>query len=133
MTKEADIKQKTLELGFDAAGIATADPVDAGHIDYFKGWLDAGFAAKMGYLQRNIEKRFDPGQLLKGAQSVICVALNYRPAADELFEDLGTNDPVLAIACFAICVRPKQQGTSMWTTVRLFSEFAFKIWASLSM
>ena len=87
MTKEADIKQKTLELGFDAVGIATADPVDAGHIDYFEGWLDAGFAAKMGYLHRNIEKRFDPGQLLKGARSVICVALNYRPAADELFED----------------------------------------------
>ncbi len=76
-----------MELGFDAAGITTADGVDAEHIEYFKGWLDDGFAAKMSYLHRNIEKRFEPGQLLKGAKSVICVALNYRPAAEEIFDD----------------------------------------------
>ena len=76
-----------MELGFDAVGITTADPVDAGVAEYFKSWLGDGCAAKMGYLHRNIEKRFDPGQLLNGARSVICVALNYRPAADELSED----------------------------------------------
>ena len=81
------IKQYCMELGFDAAGITTADGVDAEHIEYFKGWLDDGFAAKMSYLHRNIEKRFEPGQLLKGAKSVICVALNYRPAAEEIFDD----------------------------------------------
>ncbi|MHC5182669.1 MAG: tRNA epoxyqueuosine(34) reductase QueG, partial [Planctomycetota bacterium] len=81
------IKQYCMELGFDAAGITTADGVDAEHIEYFKAWLDDGFAAKMGYLGRNIEKRFDPGQLLKGAKSVICVALNYRPAAQGICDD----------------------------------------------
>ena len=87
MTTEADIKQKALALGFEAVGITTADSVDAEFIKYFKAWLDAGCAAKMGYLHRNIDKRFDPRQLLKGARSVICVALNYRPAAEETSED----------------------------------------------
>jgi epoxyqueuosine reductase len=87
MTIEVDIKQKALALGFDAVGITTANIVDTSHVEHFKGWLDAGCAAKMDYLHRNIDKRFDPGQLLKGGRSVICVALNYRPAAEELSED----------------------------------------------
>jgi epoxyqueuosine reductase len=81
------IKQYCMELGFDAVGITTTDPVDAELVAFFKAWLGDGCAAKMGYLHRNIDKRFDPGQLLKGARSVICVALNYRPAAEELSED----------------------------------------------
>ena len=97
MTTETNIKKKTFNLGFDAVGITTAEAVDAEHIDYFKGWLDGGFAAKMSYLHRNIEKRFDPGQLLKGARSVICVALNYRPARDDL-----TDDPPVRIARFGL-------------------------------
>ena len=85
-----------MELGFDAVGITTADPVDAELIEYFKAWVDDGCAAMMGYLGRNIDKRFDPEQLLKGARSVICVALNYRPARDDL-----TDDPPVRIARFA--------------------------------
>ncbi|MHC5185454.1 MAG: tRNA epoxyqueuosine(34) reductase QueG, partial [Planctomycetota bacterium] len=90
------IKQYCMELGFDAVGITTADPVDAELIEYFKAWVDDGCAAMMGYLGRNIDKRFDPEQLLKGARSVICVALNYRPARDDL-----TDDPPVRIARFA--------------------------------
>ena len=97
MTMESDIKEKALELGFDAVGITTAEPVDAVQVDYFHRWLEAGCAAKMAYLHRNIEKRFDPEKLLNGAQSVICVALNYRPQADEL-----PADPELRIANFAL-------------------------------
>ena len=86
MSLEEKIKQKAFDLGFDAAGITTADPVDAAHSEYFQQWLDDGCAAEMGYLHRNIDKRFDPGQLLKGAKSVICVALNYRPECGRSFQ-----------------------------------------------
>ena len=85
-----------MELGFDAVGITTAEPVDTSHAERFKAWLDAGCAAKMGYLHRNSEKRLDPAKLLTGAKSVICVALNYRPAAGELAEN-----PNIRIAHFA--------------------------------
>jgi epoxyqueuosine reductase len=97
MSLEAKIKQKALELGFNAVGITTADPVDPAHIDTFRKWLDDGCAAKMAYMHRNIDKRFDPEQLLKGAKSVICVALNYRPQNSEL-----TDAPSVRIARFAL-------------------------------
>ena len=33
----------------------------------------------MEYMHRNFEKRTDPGMLLEGAQSVICLGMNYKP------------------------------------------------------
>ena len=104
MSLEEKIKQKALELGFDVAGITTADPVDAAHSEYFQQWLDDGCAAEMGYLHRNIDKRFDPGQLLEGAKSVICVALNYRPECGRSFQLRDSKleaCPTLRIARFA--------------------------------
>ncbi len=75
-----------MELGFDAVGITSAEPVEAEHVRRYSQWLDDGCAAKMDYLQRNTEKRFAPAQLLAGAKSVICVVLNYRPPQDQLPE-----------------------------------------------
>jgi len=105
MNLEATIKQKALELGFDAAGITTTEPVATAHAAYFQKWLDDGCAAKMAYMHRNIDKRFDPGQLLKGARSVICVALNYRPHCGRsilLREGKRQAHPALRIANFAL-------------------------------
>ncbi|MHC4988799.1 MAG: tRNA epoxyqueuosine(34) reductase QueG [Planctomycetota bacterium] len=96
MSFEQQIKQKALELGFDAVGITTAEPVAAAHIAYFQRWLADGNAGQMAYLHRNSEKRFDPAGLLAGAKSVICVALNYRPAKNDLPEN-----PPIRIARFA--------------------------------
>ena len=96
MGLESQIKQKALDLGFDAVGITTAAPVDIAHVEYFKSWLDAGCAAKMDYMHRNIEKRFHPSKLLTGAKSVICVALNYRLRKEEQIEN-----PPVRIARFA--------------------------------
>jgi len=73
------IRQFCMDLGFDAVGITTAEPVEAAHVDYFQQWLADGHAGEMSYMHRNIEKRFDPAKLLAGAKSVVCVALNYRP------------------------------------------------------
>ena len=95
MSIEAKIKQKALDLGFDVVGITSAEPVDMAQFEYFQQWLDAGCAAKMAYMHRNIEKRFNPAKLLTGARSVICVSLNYRPQGE-----LAENPPV-RIARFA--------------------------------
>ncbi len=97
MSLESDIRQKAINLGFDAVGITTAEPVASAQVDYFNQWLDVGCAADMGYMGRNIEKRFDPAKLLTGAKSVICVMLNYRPKPDEL-----PDNPALRIANFAL-------------------------------
>jgi len=80
MTLENDIKYQALELGFDAAGITDAAPIDPDHVRNLRAWLKAGYAGKMDYMHRNLEKRINPAALLAGAQSVIVLALNYKPA-----------------------------------------------------
>lgn len=73
------IKQKACELGFDLIGITNADAIDGNDTRYFCNWLTSGYAAEMAYMHRNIEKRVNPAKLLPDAESVICLALNYRP------------------------------------------------------
>lgn len=84
MNLESQIRQKGIELGFDRVGFTTAAPLEPVYAIYHHHWLAAGCAARMGYLHRNNDKRFAPDRLLDGAQSVICVALNYRPNKTEL-------------------------------------------------
>lgn len=79
MSLARDIKQKAHRLGFDLAGITDASPLNADQIELLAHWLDAGYAGQMSYMQRNFENRIDPAKLLKNAQSLIVVGLNYTP------------------------------------------------------
>ena len=66
--------------GFVLAGIA-----DAGGTKYaevLNQWLDDGKHGEMGYLAEHREVRLDPGRLLAGAKSIICVADAYFPVAN---------------------------------------------------
>lgn len=76
---EQEIKDKALELGFDAVGITDASPVGREHIEHFETWLQRGYAGRMDYMHHNLDKRIDPARLRRGAESVIVVALNYKP------------------------------------------------------
>jgi epoxyqueuosine reductase len=73
------IKQQGRRLGFDLVGITTAEAISPEHIDWFKDWLGKGCPEKLRYMHRNIAVHSDPAKLLAGAQSVICVGLNYKP------------------------------------------------------
>ena len=79
-TIEQKIKDKALELGFDACGIAKATAVSSNHREQLRDWLDKGYAAGMQYMHNHEDKRTDPTLLVEGAKSVICVALNYFPS-----------------------------------------------------
>lgn len=73
------ITQEARRLGFDYCGFA---PVrEAAHADFFAGWLAAGRAGEMTYLERNQEKRRDPARLAEhGAppfRTVIALGVNY--------------------------------------------------------
>lgn len=74
-----DIKLKALDLGFDLAGITDAAPLDDKHFKILTDWLALGFAGRMDYMKRNLDKRTNPAKLLENARSVICVGLNYNP------------------------------------------------------
>jgi len=63
-------------------------------------WLKAGYAGQMNYMHRNFQKRINPAKLLEGAQSVICVALNYTPAKTQL-KQAEPNAPTGRVANYA--------------------------------
>jgi len=81
MCLEQEIKDKARQLGFDAVGITDAAPLAPADIEHLRAWLASGCAGAMGYMQRNFEKRVHPAALLDEAESVIVVALNYKPQA----------------------------------------------------
>jgi epoxyqueuosine reductase len=71
----ASLRQRALELGFDACRITSAAAPE--HAAHFEQWLAAGRHGEMAYLERNTHKRIDPQHVLPGARSVVCVAAAY--------------------------------------------------------
>ena len=79
---QATIRQKGLDLGFDALGITHGLPVSTTHAQHFDQWLLQGHAGSMGYMGRHRDKRLSP-QLFHGpTESIIIVGLNYKPERD---------------------------------------------------
>jgi len=75
----SDIKRRARELGFDACGIAPA--AAHGELQFFREWLDRGYAGTMTYLHRSAAKRADVRQVMPSAQSVIVTATLYQTDA----------------------------------------------------
>jgi epoxyqueuosine reductase len=71
----AHVKETGRRLGFDLVAVGPAGPPD--HAAAFEGWLDAGHAGTMAYLERARDKRVDPERVLPGVRSVVACALGY--------------------------------------------------------
>jgi epoxyqueuosine reductase len=99
MSLEQQIKDKALALGFDAVGITDASPLGPEHVKHFRAWLRSGYTGRMDYMHRNLEKRVNPAKLLENAESVIVVALNYRPPSAAVGRTVPaiTSDPTEAV------------------------------------
>ena len=69
------IRERALELGFDACQFTTARPPDSAA--QFQRWLEAGRHGQMTYLERTAGKRMEPGRVLAGARSIITLAVSY--------------------------------------------------------
>jgi len=98
MSLTDDIKRKAIELGFDLVGITDASPIDNRQVELFNKWLASGFAAQMNYMHKNLETRINPGKLLKNAQSVIIVGLNYKPPRSNQSPDVAPTGKVAIYA-----------------------------------
>lgn len=70
------IKAKAEALGFMDCGIAAARRLDE-HEAPLKSWLKEQRHGRMAYMNRNVEKRLDPRELMPGARSIIVVLQNY--------------------------------------------------------
>ncbi|MCX7987136.1 MAG: tRNA epoxyqueuosine(34) reductase QueG [Bacteroidales bacterium] len=74
------IKAKALELGFDACGIASAEPLDE-EKNNLKEWLAKGYHAGMEWMNNHFDKRANPRMLVEGTRSIIVVLKNYTPVS----------------------------------------------------
>lgn len=70
------IKRRSEELGFELCGVAPSRELTE-YKNHLSIWLKSGFNAGMVYMERNFEKRVNPGYLVENARSVIVVGLNY--------------------------------------------------------
>jgi epoxyqueuosine reductase len=73
---EAIVKSLARDVGFSLCGIAAVTPEPRSN-DAFARWLEQGMHGDMAYLERHRPIREDIQQMLPGARSAICVALNY--------------------------------------------------------
>jgi len=73
------IKNKTIELGFQSCGIARTEYLHHEAI-HFRKWLDEKKQASMKYMENNLEMRLDPRLLVPNAKSVISLLYNYYPS-----------------------------------------------------
>lgn len=76
------IKAEAERLGFYRCGISKAERVSQETERKYMEWLRKGGNASMDYLNRNLEKRFDPRLLVPGVKAIVSVALNYKPQRD---------------------------------------------------
>lgn len=77
MDREDAIRCEAAALGFSACGFATVAPVP--RAAFLAGWLDAGFAGEMRYLERRPERRLVVDGILPDARTVVTLAYPYRP------------------------------------------------------
>ncbi len=72
------IKNTARRLGFDYCAIAKAEELteDARRLE---SWLNKGMHGSMKYMENHFDLRINPARLVPGAQSVICLMLNYFP------------------------------------------------------
>ena len=75
------LKARARELGFDAAGIAPADP--PAHAAWYREWLERGWHGEMGWMAREdaVRRRVSLEDALPGCRSVVVVALSYADGA----------------------------------------------------
>lgn len=74
-------KQWAIEAGFSRAGVARLEPSSRGA--FYRRWLARGDHAGMEWMERRVELRENPAELLPGARSALVVALQYHPLAGE--------------------------------------------------
>lgn len=74
---ETTLRRLCREAGAVAVGFARAGDVSAEFNAEFEEWLRQGCHAGMDYMERHAEIRRNPAMLLKGAETVVCLAFSY--------------------------------------------------------
>ncbi len=70
------LRSRLHTLGFDVVRFAPIGEFTPGS-KAFADWLELGYQGEMAWLERSLPKRSDPDLVLKGAQSMIVLGVNY--------------------------------------------------------
>ncbi|MEM9227375.1 MAG: tRNA epoxyqueuosine(34) reductase QueG, partial [Verrucomicrobiota bacterium] len=72
---KANLLELAREIGLDALGVApVAAPLRR---EYYRKWIAAGKHGEMAWMERNLDRRLNPGKILPEAKSILCLGLNY--------------------------------------------------------
>lgn len=75
------MKEKIIEIadkvGFDLIGFSICEKVDEEFIDFYITYLKNNYNGEMKYLEKNLEKKFDPKKILQDAKTIISLGVNY--------------------------------------------------------
>jgi epoxyqueuosine reductase len=78
---ETKMKEKIIEIadkvGFDLIGFSICEKVDEEFIDFYITYLKNNYNGEMKYLEKNLEKKFDPKKILQDAKTIISLGVNY--------------------------------------------------------
>ena len=73
--RQQELRERLAGLGFDEVRFVRLNPAPRG--DGLRSWLDSGYHADMGWMERTAAKRMDPGLVLEGARSAILLGVDY--------------------------------------------------------
>lgn len=94
LARTMKVRRRALELGFDACGFAKAEALTE-EARRLEEWLFENRHGDMEWMERNFDKRIDPGKLVTGTKSVISVIGSYH-FPENLEYDLTGNAPKIA-------------------------------------
>lgn len=77
------IREIAKGIGFDLIGFSRCGRVEEDFVKFYMDYIKKGYNGEMKYLEKNIEKRFNPENLLKGAKTIISLGVNYYSKIDE--------------------------------------------------
>ncbi len=77
MLKSNIIKESASAAGFDLVGITFPHEFISIRTVYIK-WLESGSAENIAYMQKYLDQRFNPANLLDNTRSIVVCALNYK-------------------------------------------------------
>ncbi|MBQ5715140.1 MAG: tRNA epoxyqueuosine(34) reductase QueG, partial [Alistipes sp.] len=97
MIEAKHIKKVALGAGFDLCGITSCQSFPTNRAA-FDSWLRKGYDSSLNYMRNNIDMRFDVGQMVDGARSVVVCAVSYK---SEISGGYGSTDKckIASYAC----------------------------------
>lgn len=80
------LKSEALSLGFSGIAIAKSEHMDE-EARRLEQWLNMGYHGEMSYMENHFDVRTDPGKLVDGAKSVVCLLYNYYTEVKQADDD----------------------------------------------